>query len=148
MKKYIVILLVIVSTIISAQDKSFLELYSEYKSECDVIVTDIITENGVVTYKISPSDGDLKLIPKDTVWNTVFCPDYKESILYFSNTWIGGTSTGSYLTVDNIGTYTYSTPSTPEFTSEITRQKYCECKLKEDTWDGFHDWLKENKYIK
>lgn len=139
--KYLIIALFI-TTGVSAQDSEYLKLWNKYYDESSAIVTDSVTESGVITYHILTDSGELKLAPKDTVWNEVDCPKYKERSSVVGIRWDGVYLNGITTTSSN---YVYSPTN---FTAKISRTKVCECQLREPTQDDFWEWLKENGYRK
>lgn len=137
-------MLVMFSTLVHGQDSEYLKLWDQYVDECNEIVLDTLTESGTVTYEISDEAGELKLVPKDTVWNIMECPEYKLYPLEFG----GGFVLSSSLFTTTENTYLVSEPIKNEFTSEIERMKICECKLTLPSRDDFWQWLKDNRYRK
>ncbi len=153
MKKYIFILVMFFAVQGMAQN-DLIELWNEkYIPYCDSLVYDTVTETGTVKYDIVEKGGDIKLIPKDTVWRCVECDEYYNmnylSGLSFNrlslghgNYTIGTTSEGMLIATP------YSMIKSNEFTTEIKREKICAMKFKQPYFADFWDWLRDNKYVK
>ena len=137
------------------QTLSYLELWNKYFDECSIMVQDTIIETGVVSYKVSPVNGDLKLIPIDTIWDEIPCSEYKENdfstVLYWTDSgWINAVyaDTLHYNSINSFGYYTVNEPDKSTFKIDIKRTKFCNCKLKKPDKYDFWDWLKRNGYRK
>ncbi len=144
MKTIILVLVLICSLQGFGQNRSYLDLRKEYRDYCNEITIDTLTQNGVVNYEIG--DG-LKLIPKDTVWNSISCPEYKDDKYYFRIGY-GGISLSNLFICDSIYTRNYisdySEPSVQSFQTKISRSKYCKVKQEPETQEGFWDWVNKN----
>lgn len=165
MKNLILIIIVLISTQVVGQqntvvdhfpstlasintdqpEPSYLDLRREYKEYCNKIVIDTVILNGTVKYEIG--DG-LKLIPKDTVWEQVYCRDYINNNYESS---FGYLTVSDYCTltsvIDTINWAGYSEPSKETFTTKITRKKYCKVKQERESQEGFWEWVNKN-YLK
>jgi hypothetical protein len=150
MKQIIISLMVIAAINCKAQDSEYLKLWNKYVDECSEVVKDTITETGIVTYEISPKDGDLKLVPKDTTWNTIECDEYKENNWYSSGITISSLSNDyyTYANTGTLGVHSVSKPTKSTFETGIKRTKICNCKLRKPNKEDFWEWLKEKGYRK
>lgn len=146
--KLTILIFLFVSIQSIGQNKSYLELRQEYKDYCNEYLVDTIIQKGKVEYEI----GDkLQLIPKDTVWQPVLCPDY-----YEESKGIFNCISSDYVIFADSLTFTgtlidynkdYSEPSIETFQTKITRKKYCKVKRRIEGLEDFWFWV-EKEYLK
>lgn len=146
MKTLLFIVLALISLNAVSQN-DYLELRKAYQQHCDSIVIDTIEEQGSVHYKINNVAGDLKLVPKDTIWYEVVCPQYKNNIYagIISN-WSSYNTNANLSISGYVTTPTYS-KSVETITTDISRFKYCKCKYKRGSQEDFWNWVEQN-YLK
>lgn len=133
---------------------SYLWLREKYKQHCDSIVIDTLEETGIVHYQMHQQNGELKLIPLDTVWEEKECREYlipTDPIFWWnSDTGVSVNMVDDYnmaLSASGvIRTRVYSTPI-QYFTTEIKRFKYCKIKYKKGSQEDFWNWVDRN-YLK
>lgn len=151
MKKLLLIALMIIPIIGMSKGTIFTE-WQTYLDDCNEIVPDTVRQTGVVNCELIPVKMNGKIIsynqnPKDTVWNSSDCKDYKYPISVTSG-WISGSGITFTNTSVGIGyVYTESEPAKNYFT--IKRNNICQIKKRKASFEDFFErWCVEKKLIK
>ncbi len=154
--KKLLFTLMLMPTLLLAQNPTFFEAYQEYVDDCNELVLDTITQSGTIEMKYIPVEMNgvidhFKLAPIDTVWNDYHCPEYK-SFLSFSSGIDEITQLqnfGSYYT--NVNTCNYTVKSSEKMDTKkvsITREVVCTVKKRMPTFEDFLGrWCVEKGYL-
>lgn len=144
MKKTILILMLVPQLCLS---QSFNELITQYEKECNEIIKDTISQQGIVNYEYIPEKNSKGIIDryviqiKDTTWEKPDCPKYKFNE-YSGLTFSSGTSIS--LKSSELQSIYYPVYIQETMKIYVSRDYICECKKREIVpfSENFWNWIK------